>query len=100
MTDHLEECECAAGERFTCAGCRRVVGLCLGGDDDELCDRCWASADVAAVDVAGVGPVYIERERCACGRRRRGRLPSTSDGALARAPGLFAWRCRSCRSKA
>ena len=45
---HANRCRCEPIERFRCAGCDRMVGNCLGADDEqfELCDDCWSRSVV------------------------------------------------------
>ena len=40
---HAGDCECAPWHTFVCAHCGRVVGWCLGADDNmpDACDFCW-----------------------------------------------------------
>lgn len=40
----IHQCSGACGGTFTCAGCNRVVGWCMGSGDDlgaEHCDDCY-----------------------------------------------------------
>ncbi len=29
--------------RFECGSCRHLICWCMGGDDGDLCDSCWAA---------------------------------------------------------
>jgi len=38
---HQDYCECTPSQHFVCSKCGRLVGYCMGTDDDEQCDDCW-----------------------------------------------------------
>jgi len=46
---HGGGCDARCGGTWTCPGCERFLGYCMGCSDDmpELCDDCWADVTKA-----------------------------------------------------